>query len=196
MRLLAASAFLFLILPARADPGDDFHQRLAKAAMEQTKEHVVYDGSYRRIPYPGGDVPRDRGVCTDVVIRAYRVLGLDLQVLVHEDMKANFSAYPQVWGLPAPDTNIDHRRVLNLQTFFRRKGVVLPVSREGKDYLPGDLVTFLVGPRSTLPHIGIVSAVTTEDGTRPLMVHNIGAGPQLEDMLFSYPITGHYRYPS
>src|SRR5262249_54599792 len=161
------------------------------AALEQTKEQVTYDGSYRKIPYPNGDVPRDRGVCTDVVIRAYRALGTDLQVLVHEDMAKNFSAYPQLWGMAGPDTNIDHRRVPNLQTFFRRKGKSFPVTHEGLDYLPGDLVTFDVGFKfmgagKLLPHIGIVSAQLSEDGKRPLIIHNIGAGPKIEDMLFSY----------
>jgi hypothetical protein len=172
----------------------DFQRALATAAEKQLSESVTYDGSYVVIDYPGGDVPRTLGVCTDVLIRAYRELGVDLQVLVHDDMAAHFSAYPHDWGLSAPDTNIDHRRVPNLQTFFTRKGVKLPVSGDGLDYLPGDLVTWTVG--ASLPHIGIVSNRLNADGSRPLIIHNIGAGPQLEDMLFDYPITGHYRYPS
>jgi hypothetical protein len=175
------------------EPASKFHGELAAAVMEQTSEHVVYDGSYRVIDYPGGDVPRNRGVCTDVLIRAYRVLNIDLQVLVHEDMRDNFNKYPRNWGLTAPDPNIDHRRVANLATFFARHGEKLPVTDEGLDYSPGDIVTFTVA--GSLPHIGIVSTKLTPDGKRPLMVHNIGAGPKLEDMLFEYPITGHYRFP-
>lgn len=191
--LLAA---LTLALPAAAQswtPASEFHARLAKTVKKQTLESVIYDPSYRVIAYPGGDVPRNRGVCTDVLIRAYRELGLDLQVLVHEDMRDNFDKYPQSWGLRAPDTNIDHRRVPNLVTFFRRHGQTLRVSDRGLDYRPGDLVTWTVA--GSLPHIGIVSDETTPDGKRPLIVHNIGEGPKLEDMLFDYPITGHYRYP-
>jgi hypothetical protein len=175
-------------------PASRVQRALAEAAMEQIKEHVVYDGSYRQIEYPDGDVPRNRGVCADVVIRAYRELGVDLQVLVHEDMRDNFRKYPNLWGLTAPDTNIDHRRVPNLATFFARNGEKLRVTDDGLDYLPGDLVTFTVA--GSLPHIGIVSTELTPDGKRPMMVHNIGEGPKLEDMLFSYPITGHYRYPA
>src|SRR5262249_32122542 len=137
-------------------------RELAEAAMSQTREHVVYDGSYQVIDYPGGDVPRSRGVCADVVIRAYRELGIDLQVLVHEDMAANFKKYPDLWGLSTPDTNIDHRRVPNLAVFFTRNGKKLRVSADGLDYLPGDLVTWTVA--GSLPHIGIVSNKLTEDG--------------------------------
>jgi hypothetical protein len=175
------------------EPASAFHGELAAAAMEQTSEHVVYDGSYRVIDYPGGDVPRNRGVCSDVIVRAYRELDIDLQVLVHEDMRDHFNKYPKDWGLNAPDPNIDHRRVANLATFFARHGERLPVTDEGLDYSPGDLVTFTVA--GSLPHMGIVSNRLTRDGKRPLIVHNIGAGPKLEDMLFEYPITGHYRYP-
>ena len=128
------------------------------------------------------------------MVRAYRRLGIDLQREVHEDMKGAFAAYPALWGLAAPDPNIDHRRVPNLQTFFTRNGVTLPVSRRAADYAPGDLVTWLVA--GSLPHIGIVVDRRSADGQRPLVVHNIGRGPQLEDMLFDYPITGHYRYPA
>jgi uncharacterized protein len=152
---------------------------------------VRYDGSYRRIGYPGGDVPQNVGVCTDVVVRSYRGLGIDLQRLVHEDMEASFSSYPPLWGLAQPDSNIDHRRVPNLQTFFRRHGVVLPTSQEAGDYAAGDLVTWMLP--GNLPHIGIVTDRRTASG-RPLIAHNIGRGPQLEDMLFEYEITGHFRY--
>lgn len=166
--------------------------KLVEAAREQTQNRVIYDGSYQRIPYPMGDVAPDRGVCTDVVIRAYRELGVDLQQLVHEDMKANFSLYPQHWGLTRPDSNIDHRRVPNLQTYFRRFGESLPVSRTVENYQPGDLVTWMLP--GNLPHIGLVSSRRTADSERPLIIHNIGAGPQEEDALYVAPITGHYRF--
>jgi uncharacterized protein YijF (DUF1287 family) len=159
--------------------------------MERLEHEIRYDGRYRSIPYPNGDVPAEIGVCTDLVIRSYRALGVDLQQLVHEDMKAHFSAYPDRWGLSAPDPNIDHRRVPNLEVFFARHGERLPISADPVDYLPGELVTWNLGP---LPHIGIVSPERTADGRRPLIVHNIGRGPELEDMLFDDPIAGRYRY--
>ncbi len=165
--------------------------KLVAAAISQTASPVRYDGSYRKLAYPGGDVPADVGVCTDVVVRAYRSVGVDLQVKVHEDMRRAFRAYPRLWGMAGPDSNIDHRRVPNLQTLFRRSGASLPVSREALRYRPGDLVTWLL-PRN-LPHIGIVADRKSAAGT-PLVVHNIGRGPELEDMLFAYPVTGHYRY--
>lgn len=171
---------------------ETWQQRLVEAAWEQTRQRVVYDGAYQRIAYPMGDVAPDRGVCTDVVIRAYRAQGIDLQQLVHEDMKANFSLYPQLWGLRRPDSNIDHRRVPNLQTYFRRFGESLPVSAKADNYREGDLVTWMLP--GNLPHIGIVSARRTQDGKRPLIIHNIGAGPQEEDALYVAPITGHYRF--
>lgn len=177
---------------ARAQAPESFVSRLVAAALEQTTHAVTYDGSYRRIPYPGGDVPATIGVCTDVVIRSYRALGIDLQQRVHEDMRASFTAYPRHWGMRAPDTNIDHRRVPNLQTFFRRRGAQRTVSHEPSDYAAGDLVTWMLP--GNLPHIGFVSDRRSGDGARPLIVHNIGRGPELEDMLFGYPITGHYRY--
>jgi len=181
-------------VPGRAQTGKDQAQALVEAALERTRHRVTYDGAYRSIPYPNGDVPSDQGVCTDVVIRAYRALGIDLQRLVHEDMQAHFDAYPsrRLWGLSGPDANIDHRRVPNLQAFFRRLGKRLPVSREPGDYASGDLVTWMLP--GNLPHIGIVTDRRTLDGQRPLIVHNIGAGPSLEDTLLSFPITGHYRY--
>lgn len=171
-----------------------FQERLVEAAMERTRHIVVYDGSYYRIPYPGGDVPEGVGVCTDVVIRSYRAIGIDLQVLVHQDMTAHFDAYPskRIWGLTEPDSNIDHRRVPNLQTFFERNGVSLAVTGETADYLPGDLVTWMLP--GNLPHIGIVTGEIDMESKRPLIVHNIGAGPKREDILFKYPVTGHYRY--
>lgn len=191
-RLLIMVALLWA-LPVQAAP---FAQQLSTAAKERLKHTVVYDPAYRVIPYPGGDVPKGTGVCTDVVIRAYRGLGHDLQKLVHEDMKKHFARYPTIWGAKRPDRNIDHRRVPNLRTFFRRKGQKLPMTKRGKDYKPGDLVTWnLKAPgRGSLPHIGVVVDRWSADGKRPLIVHNIGAGPQLEDILFEFTITGHYRY--
>lgn len=171
-----------------------FEERLVDAALERTKHRVRYDGSYRTIAYPNGDVPDNTGVCTDVLIRAYRALGIDLQRLVHEDMAAHFDRYPsrRIWGLARPDKNIDHRRVPNLQRFFARHGASLPVTHHGNDYKPADIVTWMLP--GNLPHIGIVSDRVNQQTALPLIVHNIGAGPKLEDMLFDYPITGHYRY--
>jgi hypothetical protein len=166
--------------------------RVIEGAKRQVGVTRHYDGAYKRITYPGGDVPLERGVCTDVIVRAYRHAGVDLQVLVHQDMKRNFSVYPKIWGLRRPDTNIDHRRVPNLATFFKRKGESLRVTRRGADYKPGDLVTWRLS--SGVPHIGIVSDVRARGTDRHLVVHNIGAGAQIEDVLFAYTVTGHYRY--
>ena len=166
--------------------------QLVAAARQQTRSAVTYDGAYTRIGYPMGDVPRGRGVCTDVVIRAYRAIGVDLQVLVHEDMRENFGLYPRLWGLSQPDTNIDHRRVPNLQRFFERVDAKVRDAGAAPAYLAGDLVTWMLP--GNLPHIGIVSDRRAPDTSRPLIIHNIGAGPAEEDMRFAYPITGHYRY--
>ena len=171
---------------------ETFADKLVAAAVERTLHEVRYDGSYRRIPYPGGDVPDHIGVCTDLVIRSYRAVGIDLQRLVHEDMLAEFSAYPQQWGHTEPDRNIDQRRVPNLQTFFTRRGAALPVTHDPADYLPGDLVTWMLP--GNLPHIGFVAGRRSDDGRLPLIVHNIANGPVIEDLLFKYPITGHYRF--
>jgi uncharacterized protein YijF (DUF1287 family) len=178
---------------SRAQQPEDgtFAAKLVNAALDRTVHAVRYDGAYVKIAYPGGDVPADTGVCTDEVIRAYRVLGIDLQKLVHEDMKRGFSSYPKQWGLPGPDTNIDHRRVPNLQTFFKRHGAALSVTQNPADYRPGDLITCTVAGR--LPHIALV-VPAPDGGLRPWIVHNIGSGPQLEDRLFEFPLTGHYRY--
>lgn len=181
-----------LLLLAQWGLAEEWRQQLVEAGREQTRHRVVYDGAYQRIPYPMGDVAPDRGVCTDVVIRAYRQLGVDLQQTVHEDMKAYFHLYPKHWGLTRPDTNIDHRRVPNLQTFFKRHGQSLPVPQTADQFRPGDLVTWMLP--GNLPHIGIVSDRTSEDGKRPLIIHNIGAGPQEEDALYVAPITGHYSF--
>ena len=168
--------------------------QLVAAAKQRTKHSVVYDGRYMRLAYPNGDVPANIGVCTDVVIRSYRQLGIDLQVLVHEDMRANFAAYPsqRIWGLTRPDRNIDHRRVPNLQTFFSRHGSSLTPAATASAYQAGDVVSWMLP--GNLPHIGIVSDELSADKQRRMIVHNIGAGPVLEDMLFNYPITGHYRF--
>ena len=189
--LLPAILFLSLSEVAIAD---SFEQALAAAALERTTHSVRYDGSYFAIAYPGGDVPADVGVCTDVVIRSYRTTGTDLQQLVHEDMAENFELYPskRIWGLQKPDPNIDHRRVPNLQLFFERHGTDLPVSDRADAFLPGDIVTWTLP--GNLPHIGIVSDRVDLASGRRMVVHNIGAGPVLEDMLFKYPVTGHYRY--
>lgn len=168
-------------------------KRLVEAAIERTSHRVTYDGSYRSLAYPGGDVPDNIGVCTDVVVRAYRAgLGIDLQKALHEDMAGNFAAYPKIWGLSRPDRNIDHRRVPNLEIFFKRHGRTLPVSQNPGDYKPGDLVTWRIP--GNLPHIGVVTDRRSWDGRRLLIAHNIGRGPKLEDMLFDYRISGHFRY--
>ncbi|MBV2129749.1 DUF1287 domain-containing protein [Arsukibacterium indicum] len=191
-------ALFFIVLSVisgavSAQPAD-FSSKLVQAALQRTEHQVRYDGAYMRIEYPGGDVPADIGVCTDVVIRSYRSLGIDLQQLVHEDMRDNFSSYPskRIWGLTRPDSNIDHRRVPNLQVFFRRHGTSLPVTQRAADYKPGAIVSWMLP--GNLPHVGIVTDRLVAGTERPMIVHNIGAGPQLEDVLFSYPITGHFNY--
>lgn len=198
--LLVLSALL-LALPVLAQnqaaapkTRQEFLDQLVAAAIERTHHSVRYDSAYVRIPYPNGDVPADIGVCTDEIIRVYRAVGVDLQKEVHEDMLRNFSAYPNQrrWMLAHTDTNIDHRRVPNLMTFFARKGEVLPVAAQGADYSPGDLVTWDLG--GNVPHIGIVVDRKSPQTGRYLVVHNIGRGPQMEDVLFSWKITGHYRY--
>jgi len=177
-----------------ADFRRDFLRKFVAAAIERTHHPVRYDPAYVRIAYPGGDVPAETGVCTDEVIRAYRAVGVDLQKDVHEDMAANFSAYPNQrrWGRKSPDSNIDHRRVPNLMVFFSRKGEVLPITNRADDYAPGDLVTWDLGRGQT--HIGMVVDQKGLFSRRYMIVHNIGAGPKLEDVLFDWKITGHYRY--
>jgi uncharacterized protein YijF (DUF1287 family) len=162
-----------------------------RAARSQVGRTVIYDSAYAGLEYPGGDVPIERGVCTDVVVRALRnALNMDLQKLVHEDMKRAFSEYPKLWDLTKPDRNIDHRRVPNLRTYFERKGYSLNVSRHPENYLPGDLVTCTVG--GNRPHIMVVSDKKTSTGV-PLVIHNIGSGAEEGNRLFDFPITGHYR---
>lgn len=164
-------------------------QCLVDASRLQIGVTLSYDPAYRRLEYPGGDVPIDRGVCTDVIIRAYRQAGVDLQQKVHEDMRAHFEAYPKNWGLSRPDRNIDHRRVPNLARFFTRHGQSLKLA--DTDYQPGDLISWRLP--SGVPHIGMVSDRKAADGT-PLIVHNIGAGTREEDVLHAFTVTGHYRY--
>ena len=190
-RIILTLCLCVLSLGAQAQTKSD---DLVRAAIQQTQSDVTYDGQYFQIPYPNGDVPAHLGVCSDVVVRAYRTaFGIDLQKLVHEDMKAHFNLYPKLWGLKNTDTNIDHRRVPNLQVFFTRHGSKLPITKNPDDYKPGDLVTWnLRGDGGSLPHIGIVT--DQKKNGNPMIVHNIGRGPELEDMIFQYKITGHYRY--
>lgn len=166
---------------------------LAKHA-EQLPRLVIYDSSYRQISYPNGDVPEQYGVCSDVVIRSYRKIGIDLQKLVHEDMKANFRQYPsqRMWGLRKPDTNIDHRRVPNLEVFFSRKGKNKPISKSVSDYVPGDIVSWRLD--NGRPHIGIVTSIKSPNTHNYLIMHNIGYGQIMEDVLFRWDIVGHYSY--
>ncbi len=177
-------------------------EQLVAAAHERTTHFVRYDARYIRLGYPNGDVENNRGVCSDVVVRSYRnAFDYDLQKAVHEDMKAHFSQYPskRIWGLTAPDKNIDHRRVPNLQTFFTRKGAKLPISLNPKDYQAGDIVTWNLkqdnkgNGKGMLAHIGIIADKTSFNGT-PLVIHNIGLGPKMNNILFQYKITGHYRF--
>ena len=169
-----------------------FSEQLADSALVLTRQNVQYDPSYFQIDYPDGDIPADKGVCTDVIIRAYRKLGVDLQKEVHEDMSAHFDEYPKNWGLKTPDKNIDHRRVPNLMTFFKRHGTVKKITQDPNDYKPGDIVCWNLGGGIT--HIGIVSGKKSNDGQRYLIIHNIGAGQVAEDILFDYQIIGHYGY--
>jgi len=172
-----------------------FSFNLVNAALERLSHKVTYDGSYKEIDFPWGDVPDNIGVCTDVVIRSYRKLGIDLQERVNIDMTKSFDQYPNLakWDRTGPDTNIDHRRVLNLRVFFEREGASVPITNNNaNDYWPGDIVTWDMMPG--MPHIGIITHKTTKDQKRPLIVHNMGKGPKLEDILFTMKITGHYRY--
>jgi uncharacterized protein len=168
-------------------------RKLLESADEQTRTTKTYDPAYVIIPYPMGDVPMEKGVCTDVVIRAFRKAGVDLQKAVHEDMSKNFSAYPQKWNLPKPDTNIDHRRVPNLQTFFSRQGKSLPVTDKAENYKPGDVVAWDLDGKG-MTHIGIVSNFYDKTTKRRLIIHNIGGGTKAEDVIFDWKVTGHYRY--
>lgn len=168
-------------------------ERLVGGGLHQIGVTTIYDPAYATLNYPGGDVTPERGVCTDVIIRAYRSgLGIDLQKLVYEDMRTGFAAYPTTWGLKRPDRNIDHRRVPNPQVFFRRQKAQLPVTQTARDYRPGDIITQMLP--GNLSHIALISQYASSDGERPLCIHNIGAGARLEDILFTYRLTGHYRF--
>jgi hypothetical protein len=171
-----------------------FADKLSEAAISIIDPSINYDPAYYSIKYPNGDIPANKGVCTDVIIRTYRKLNIDLQKEVHEDMVANFSKYPNLekWGMTKTDTNIDHRRVPNLEIFFERKGTKLPVSENAKDYSTGEIITWMINGK--LPHIGIITSKKSEDGERNLIVHNVGGGQVLADCLFEYKIVGHYKY--
>jgi uncharacterized protein YijF (DUF1287 family) len=185
---LRFSLLLFINIGFSQTKGDT----LSASAIELTKDSVIYDPSYFSIDYPNGDIPKSKGVCTDVIIRAYRKLGIDLQKEVHEDMKQNFGMYPNIWGLKSTDKNIDHRRVPNLMTFFSRKGIVKRITKNPRDYTPGDIICWNLG--SAITHTGIVVHKKSKDNKRFLIVHNIGAGQVLEDCLFRFNIIGHYRF--
>ncbi|MBN1597010.1 MAG: DUF1287 domain-containing protein [Bacteroidales bacterium] len=184
--------FIILISFFHLSGQSTFYTSLADSALELTKQYVVYDPNYYSIDYPNGDIPAGKGVCTDVIIRAYRKLGIDLQKEIHEDMKANFDKYPKTWGLSYTDKNIDHRRVPNMMVFFERQGTVKTISNKAADFIPGDLVCWDLGGGIT--HIGIVVNRRSDDGQRYLIVHNIGAGQVLADCLFDFKIIGHYTY--
>lgn len=184
---------LFFLLWQEAAAQTTFLHQLADSSESLTKVKVHYDPSYFSITYPMGDVPSDRGVCTDVVVRAYRKMGIDLQEEVHKDMASNFGLYPNNWKLTKPDKNIDHRRVPNLMTYFTRKGKKLPITKNASDYKPGHIVCWNLG--GGMLHIGLVSHKKTHDGERHLIIHNIGAGQVFEDCLFDFKIIGHYIYP-
>ena len=191
---LAASFCLAQTRPSGANSREEFRDKLVAAALERTKHSVKYVSAYVHLDYPGGDVPADTGVCSDEIIRAYRAVGVDLQKEVHEDLVKNWREYPPKaqWHQAHPDASIDHRRVPNLMVFFSRKGESLPISMRAEDYAPGDLVTWDLG--GNVPHIGMVVNVKSAETGQPLIVHNIGQGPKMEDVLFNWKITGHYRY--
>jgi len=191
---LAAALSVAQTRHASGIPQQEFLDKLVAAAIERTNHSVKYVSAYVHLDYPGGDVPADTGVCSDEIIRAYRAVGVDLQKEVHEDMVKNWSEYPPKanWHQAHPDASIDHRRVPNLMVFFSRKGESLPISLRAEDYSPGDIVTWDLG--GNVPHIGILVNVKSAENGRFLIVHNIGEGPKMEDVLFSWKITGHYRY--
>jgi uncharacterized protein YijF (DUF1287 family) len=192
--MMTAVASAAQVRPGETEARQQFLKKLVVAAEQRSQHAVRYDPAYVRIPYPGGDVPADTGVCTDEIIRAYRTVGIDLQKEVHEDMEQNFSSYPRKWQRVSghPDANIDHRRVPNLMVFFSRKGEALAIMERAEDYSPGDLVTWDLG--GNVPHIGIVVDQKSQSSGRYMVLHNIGRGPKIEDVLFSWKITGHYRY--
>lgn len=166
-------------------------KKVIDSAIEQTRQTVQYDPSYTKLKYPNGDVPIERGVCADVIIRAFRNAGVDLQKEVHEDMSLHFTAYPSRWGARRPDSNIDHRRVPNLMTLFERRAKSVPITKNPTDYIPGDVVAWEL--ENNLLHIGLVSDAVANGTPNYLMVHNIGAGARIEDVLMAWKIIGHYR---
>jgi uncharacterized protein YijF (DUF1287 family) len=191
---IALIASAFTIASAIASPPNTTTTTLAAAARAQIGVTTKYDPAYRKLDYPNGDVPLDTGVCSDVVVRALRTAAkLDLQKLVHEDMAANFAAYPKKWNLTKPDPNIDHRRVWNLMCYFKRQNYDQPITKKSEDYLAGDIVSWDLNGKG-LTHIGIVSDKKSASGA-PLILHNIGRGAEESDILFSYEILGHYRLP-
>ncbi|WP_109396841.1 DUF1287 domain-containing protein [Proteus faecis] len=189
------SVLLLLIIPLSSAQAitSEQNKKLVEYAANLPRA-VFYDSDYRKIDYPMGDVPDYKGVCSDVIIRSYRGIDIDLQKLLHEDIKAHFSAYPskRMWGLNKPDTNIDHRRVPNLEVFFTRKGKVKPITKNAEDYVPGDIISWRLD--NVRPHIGIVVNKKSWDNQRYLVMHNIGFGQVAEDVLFSWRITGHFTY--
>ena len=192
-RLKFILTILFLsVLVFETQSQTKFKIQLSDSALTLTKQKVIYDPSYFSLDYPNGDVPANKGVCTDVVIRAYRKVDIDLQQLVHHDMNENFEIYPKIWGLSKPDKNIDHRRVPNLMVYFSRFGKELAISKNPNDYKPGEIVCWNLGGGIT--HIGIIVNKKSTDNKRYLLVHNIGAGQVLEDCLFDYKIIGHYEF--
>ncbi|MCD9575179.1 DUF1287 domain-containing protein [Flavobacterium soyae] len=204
MKILCISFLLFLFISCQKkeiakiasneNQANSFAERLSQAAISIIDPSIDYDPAYFSIQYPNGDVPAKKGVCTDVIIRSYRKLGIDLQKEVHEDMIENFDTYPNLknWGMTKTDTNIDHRRVPNLEIFFERKGTKLPVTQNSNDYKTGEIVTWMINDK--LPHIGIVTNKKSKDGKRNLIVHNVGNGQVLQDCLFEYKIVGHFKY--
>lgn len=204
MKILRISFLLFLFISCKQketakiasneNQANSFAERLSQAAISIIDPSIDYDPAYFSIQYPNGDVPAKKGVCTDVIIRSYRKLGIDLQKEVHEDMIENFDTYPNLknWGMTKTDTNIDHRRVPNLEIFFERKGTKLPVTQNSNDYKTGEIVTWMINDK--LPHIGIVTNKKSKDGKRNLIVHNVGNGQVLQDCLFEYKIVGHFKY--
>jgi hypothetical protein len=197
IRALIIAGFVALAATAQAKPvwedsSRSWEDRLGAAAEERANHSVTYDGSGRTIPYPMGDVPPNIGVCTDEVVRIYRKVGIDFQQLVHEDMMRAFFEYPQKFGEKRPNTNFDHRRVGNMQRFLERNATVLPITDNGDDYKPGDIVVWDLD--NSQLHIGVVTRKRSKDGKRPLVLHNIAHGPRINDQLFYFPILGHYRF--
>lgn len=191
MRLTCIIFFCFFSIFQFSFSQDTFFDSLSMASIQLSKDEVTYDGSYRSISYPNGDVPVNIGVCTDVIIRAYRKMGVDLQKEIHEDILKNRAAY---WRVKSPDTNIDHRRVPNMQVFFKLHGEVLQISKEPNDYKPGDIVCWKLGGKGGIDHIGLVVNRKSIDEKRYLVIHNIGGGQNIEDFLFGDLIVGHYRF--